>query len=82
MIAVPARQLGDQQRNAEVFAAADAVIVLQDDELGRDGVLADTVRTLLDSPEQAGRLADALHTFAKPDAAARLAALVIQAAKS
>lgn len=81
-IAVPARQLGDQQRNAQLFAAADAVMVLQDDEIVQPGMLSRHIRDLLDAPLHRDQLAAALHAFAKPDAAHQLALLVIDAAKS
>lgn len=81
VVAVPARQLGDQQRNAQLFAEARAVVVLQDDELVT-GKLISTMRTLLSSSSEREALAHKLHTFAKPDAARRLAQLVVSAAKS
>lgn len=81
VIAVPGRQLTDQQYNAKLFAAASAVIVLQDEEL-TEVKLVTTVRNLLNSPEERGELARSLHVFAKPDAALQLAKLVVEAAKS
>lgn len=81
-IAVPGRQLADQHYNAKIFGAADAVVVLQDDELATGDRLTTTVRELLDSPDRRDALAQSFHTFAKPDAALQLAKLVIAAAKS
>ena len=81
-IAVPARQLSDQQQNAKIFAAAKAVIALQDDELSDDRTLNAAVRNILGSAERRQALAGALHGFAKPDAAVQLAKLVVAAAKS
>lgn len=81
-VAVPARQLGDQQHNAKIFAAAKAVVVLQDDELSQKGKLYAEVYSILESTAHQQALSRALHEFAKPDAALRLAKLVVEAAKS
>lgn len=75
VIAVPARQLSDQQQNAKMFAKYNAVITLQDDNL-MDG-LAGAVTELLDSYEYRDRLAENLHQFAKPDAARDMAHLIV-----
>lgn len=80
-VAVPARQLSDQQRNAKLFAAAGAVMVLQDDELEAANKLVQVIRELLDSPLRREELVESLHGFAKPYAARDLAKLVVAAAK-
>lgn len=71
VIAVPAKQLGDQQKNAALFAKYDAVVALQDDELG--GKLGATIDELLADREKRAQLAAQLHTFAKPQAARDMA---------
>lgn len=81
-IAVPGRQLADQHYNAKIFGVADAVVVLQDDQLATGDQLASTVRELLDSPARRSALAHSFHAFARPDAARQLAKLVCAAAKS
>lgn len=77
VIAVPARQLGDQQQNATLFAKYDAVITLQDDDLRRE--LADVIVGLLANTQQQKHLAANLHQFAKPDAARDMARLIMAA---
>lgn len=79
VIAVPARQLGDQQQNATMFAKHDAVITLQDDDLVRE--LPHVVTELLDNTERSHMLAENLHRFAKPDAARDMAQLILTVAR-
>ena len=78
-IAIPASQLGDQQLNAKLFAASDAVLVLHDDELTDIDMLAGTVGKLMGSHSRRNALAEALHVFARPKAASDLAGLIIAA---
>lgn len=82
VVMVPARQLGDQLKNARTYAAADAVVVLSDDELGERGRLAEVVEQLLADPDRCRELAKQLHTFARPDAARDMAKMIRQAAKA
>lgn len=76
VIAVPARQLGDQHKNAELYAMSDAAIVVSDDQL-EDGELVEALKTLAVSPELRTRLADNIHQFAKPHAAKDVAELIL-----
>ena len=78
VIAVPARQLSDQQQNAKLFAKYNAVITLQDDVLS--GKLSDTIIDLLSDDTRSSQLADNLHQFAKPHAARDMARLLATAA--
>jgi len=78
-IAVPASQLGDQQLNAKLFKASNAVLVMHDDDLKDIDMLSATVNELMDSASRRRTLANALHAFAKPKAASDLAALIIAA---
>lgn len=71
VIAVPAKQLGDQHQNAKVYANAGAVEVLSDNEL--DEKLGSLVATLLADEKRRVRLAESLHGFARPEAALRIA---------
>lgn len=81
VIAVPARQLGDQIKNADMYQRAGAVEVLSDDAL-IEGKLADSIKDLLlDTPKRTA-LAKNLHSFARPDAASDLSRLIIKAVKS
>lgn len=74
VIAVPARQLGDQQQNAKLYAAAGAVEVLGDD--GLNARLTSLVKELLASDERRASLARAIHAFARPRAAAQIARII------
>lgn len=77
VIAVPARQLGDQHKNADVFAASGAAIVLTDDQLA-EGVLSTELDLLLRDESRREELARTLHEFARPDAASQVAELIHQ----
>ncbi len=78
VIAVPAKQLGDQQKNAELFASYKAVSVLQDDEL--QDKLVSTLQGLLSDDARRSRMAHNLHAFARPHAARDMAQLIREAA--
>lgn len=78
VIAVPARQLGDQQKNAELFAKYEAVVVLHDDELADE--LPGAVRQLLADDARRASLAARLHEFARPDAARAMAQMIVRTA--
>lgn len=79
VVAVPAKQLGDQQKNAALFAQYNAVVALKDDELSErlDGVL----RELLQDERQRHELAENLHSFARPHAARDMARIIRKAAR-
>ena len=81
VIAVPAKQLGDQLKNAEVFKAAGAVVVMSDDEIGTGTTLEKTIAALMDNTALREKMSTKLHTFARPDAARDLAKLVREAVK-
>jgi undecaprenyldiphospho-muramoylpentapeptide beta-N-acetylglucosaminyltransferase len=71
---------GDHQTlNAEAFARAGAAVVVPDDAL--DGaVLARELDALLDTPVRLVQMSDAARALARPDATARFADLVEEAA--
>ena len=73
VIAVPAKQLGDQQKNAELFAKYDAIMTLQDDDLDR---LGDVIHALLRDKHRQKELAKSLHAFARPHAASDMASII------
>ena len=79
VITAPARQLGDQLKNAIEYQAAGAVIVVQDDEL--DDVLADTIIMLLNDDKKREALAEKLHKFYCPNAASDTADIILSVAK-
>lgn len=80
VIAVPAKQLGDQIKNAQVFAAADAVVTARDDELDTPEFRA-SVKALLADRAKLEQLAAGIHSFATPDAATTLATIIMKAAR-
>lgn len=81
VIVVPAKQLGDQIKNAVAYKNAKAAVVLQDDDLAADSnLLANTILSLVNDADRRERLGRALHTFAKPHAAQDLAAIIKRAA--
>ncbi|MDN5275935.1 MAG: N-acetylglucosaminyl transferase [Candidatus Saccharibacteria bacterium] len=69
---------GHQLKNAEVYAAKQAVIVLDEEKLEHQpALLLDGVTQLLQNPEHAQRMAQAFHEFSLPDAAKNMAQLII-----
>lgn len=80
VIVIPAEHLSDQVKNAAVFKEAEAAIVLSDTTITkRPTALLDAVKMLVDEPAEAHHAAAQLHTFAKPNAAADVAALIVDA---
>ena len=80
VVVVPAKQLGDQLKNAATYRAADAVIALTDDELADGTAFSEEIVGLLQDEDRRRKLGDKLHSFAKPNAARDLAELIIKAA--
>lgn len=69
-----------QYKNAKVLADAGAAIVFRESEV--DGkILADTVKRLLNHPEEIKKMQEAVRKFAKPEAASVIADIVLKAAK-
>lgn len=79
VIAVPAKQLGDQKKNAELFASYGAVVAISDDDLIES--LPITIQSLLADPERLSQLASKLHSYAKPQAAKDMAKMIIEVAR-
>ena len=75
IIAIPARALGDQHKNAVVYEEAKAAVILTDDQLN-DGSLEPTVLHLANNSSYRDELAHNLHQFAKPRAAVDVAAIL------
>jgi UDP-N-acetylglucosamine--N-acetylmuramyl-(pentapeptide) pyrophosphoryl-undecaprenol N-acetylglucosamine transferase len=74
---------GHQLKNAKVYEEAHAAITVDEEELDKNPlVLRRALLKLLDDPEQRKALGKALHTFARPDAAIDMAALIVEAATS
>jgi len=66
---------GQQVANAERVAAAGGAVVLRDDELDADRLVA-AVDDLLADPQRLREMSERIRTLAAPDAAARVADLV------
>jgi UDP-N-acetylglucosamine--N-acetylmuramyl-(pentapeptide) pyrophosphoryl-undecaprenol N-acetylglucosamine transferase len=72
---------GHQLKNAKVYEEAHAAITVDEEALDKNPlVLRRALLKLLDSPEQRKALGEALHAFARPDAAIDMAALIVEAA--
>lgn len=76
VIAIPAKYLGDQQVNAVVFDKAQAIKMLQDDEILTSHTYYDTVSELLADESQRASYAKRLHEFARPNAAKDVATMI------
>ncbi len=76
VIVVPAVQLSDQVKNAEIYAAAEAVRALTDHDILHSSALRDTILELMDDEPERERLSHHLHQFAKPHAARDLAEFI------
>lgn len=77
-VIVPAKQLGDQLKNAEMFASHKAAVVLSDDSLLEK--LPGTLGDLLSDSSSRMAYARRLHEFARPDAATDVADMIIEVA--
>lgn len=80
-IIVPAKQLGDQIKNADVYSNAQAAEVLTDTDITDEpSRLVDAVLKLTSDKDYAASMAAKLHEFAKPDAALDMATLIVDVA--
>ncbi|MDB5185361.1 MAG: UDP-N-acetylglucosamine--N-acetylmuramyl-(pentapeptide) pyrophosphoryl-undecaprenol [Candidatus Saccharibacteria bacterium] len=81
-IIIPPRQLIWAVKNSEALAERGAVVALSDAQLAADReILPQTVNELLGDDIRRQALAEALHGFARPDAAKRLAMVLLEQAK-
>lgn len=80
-IIVPAHQLGDQRKNAQVFNEAGAAIVLNNEGIENDSRLGEAILMLADDPVLRAELGEKMHALAKPQAASDLASLILTAVK-
>lgn len=81
IIAVPARALGDQHKNAAVYEAANAAIIMSDDEIAMPGRLGAQIIDLLHDTSRRKALAARLHEFARPHAARDVATILYELAE-
>jgi UDP-N-acetylglucosamine--N-acetylmuramyl-(pentapeptide) pyrophosphoryl-undecaprenol N-acetylglucosamine transferase len=70
-----------QEANARELVAAGAATMRLERELSPAG-LADAILGHVDDPAKRARMSDAARAWARPDAADRIAALVIEAARA
>lgn len=83
-VVIPHSQLvgGHQISNAQRLNEAGAAVVINDTDVATNpSVLVETLSRLLNEPRLRGELADNIITFAKPNAASKLARLIIETAK-
>lgn len=81
-VIVPAHQLSDQIKNAEVYAAADAGVVVGNRMLEQQPLaLLKVLIELAADPAYRETLGVSMHKFAKPQAATDLAKLIVTATK-
>ena len=81
VIVVPAKQLGDQIKNAAVYEAANAAVVLTDDQIEGSDRLESAIVELFNDDSRRHSLAESLHKFARPNAAADMARIIVDAVK-
>ena len=77
-VIVPSPQLIWNVKNTDALAARQAVIKLDQDQAEQDGRLAAVIGELLNSDAKRAKLGQALASFARPDAAERLAELLLE----
>lgn len=81
MVPNPRLTGGHQLENAKVMANAKAALIVDESKLMENpGILLDAIKTLVDDGEYRAELGAALHKFAIPDAAEKLAAVVVKVA--
>ncbi len=82
IVIVPSPYLtgGHQLKNAEVYAKANAAVVVQEEDMILDQrVLLKTLIELFTNTAKRHQIAQNLHAMAKPDAAIDMAALIVEA---
>ena len=80
VILVPFEKLpgGHQSKNAERLEKDGAVVVVPDEKMvKKPELLLDVARTLVRSPKKREEMAEKLHEMARPDAAEKLAEIII-----
>jgi UDP-N-acetylglucosamine--N-acetylmuramyl-(pentapeptide) pyrophosphoryl-undecaprenol N-acetylglucosamine transferase len=80
LVPLPTSTDDHQRKNAEVFAAAGAAVVIEERDL-KTTVLSDTLGALLGDGERRQRMRDAAGRLARPDAAERIADRVTELAR-
>jgi UDP-N-acetylglucosamine--N-acetylmuramyl-(pentapeptide) pyrophosphoryl-undecaprenol N-acetylglucosamine transferase len=80
LVPLPTATDDHQRRNANLLAAAGAAVAVEERDLGQ-GRLARLVADLLADPARRQSMSAAMRTFARPDAASRIAARVQELAR-
>ncbi len=80
LIPYPFAHADHQTANAELFAERNAAIVFREAEL-EPGMLADAVAGLRSDAERLSRMADACRSLSAPDAAERVAGVILSLSK-
>ena len=81
VIAVPAAQLGDQNKNALMYGEARAAVILHDKDIVNGELLGETLVDLLHHKNVLHELSQRLYQFAKPHAANSIANMIRRSAK-
>lgn len=81
VIVIPAQQLGDQLKNAEVFANNNAAKTLTDTEITQSNALEKEIISLAGDEKRRNLYSVNLHKFAKPNAAKDVAKMIKQSIK-
>jgi UDP-N-acetylglucosamine:LPS N-acetylglucosamine transferase len=72
---------GHQLKNAKVYEAAKAALVVDEDSMVANPLyLKKAIELLIANPQKSKELGRRLHAFAKPDAAVDMAAIITEAA--
>jgi UDP-N-acetylglucosamine--N-acetylmuramyl-(pentapeptide) pyrophosphoryl-undecaprenol N-acetylglucosamine transferase len=83
-IIIPAAQLtgGHQVKNTEALAKAGAIVQLSDEQIEQEQRLSHVISGLLDDPKRMAALSRGFYAFAQPDAARKIAKILIQKART
>lgn len=81
-IIIPNSSLGDQLENAKAFVASGAAVMLRDEDLLTDpSSLLEAIERVLQHPDVAESLCQAIAAYAKPEAARDVAQMILEAGK-
>lgn len=82
VIMIPASNLGDQVKNAVIFQQAEAVSMLSDEQIAKPGILLHEILHVIEDSAYAQKISQNLHSFARIDAASKVAELVAEVAQT
>ena len=81
-IIIPSPQLIWNVKNAELLEKMQAAVMLPEKNLRHGNALIEEINKLIDNPEQLHSLSNNIHTLSQPQAAHKLAQLIIKSVKS